>query len=162
MARKPTGGRDEAAVRQRVEELARTFSDWGFPPMAARVLMTVMMAEEDSLTAAELAERLAVSPAAVSGAVRYLDQLGMLDRVPVPGSRRDRYRLPEDSWYHSTMIKGTIYRTLARQAADTLPAVGGADTAAGTRMAEMRDFMEFVDAEVGQLVDRWRSRRPKS
>ena len=74
----------------------------GWPPGS---LFTLMAADERALTAAELAERLGVSPAAISGAVRYLTQIGMLHREPSPGSRRDRYRLPDDPWYEVTLAK---------------------------------------------------------
>jgi DNA-binding transcriptional regulator GbsR (MarR family) len=84
--------RDDEAVAQFVEHAARVFADWGFPRMAARVLFVMMTANEPGLTAADLAERLGVSPAAISGAVTYLIQLGLLERVPVPGSRRDLHR----------------------------------------------------------------------
>jgi DNA-binding transcriptional regulator GbsR (MarR family) len=97
-------GRDEERVRAFVEQLALTFTDWGFPRMPSRVLVTLMSADEDALTAAELAERLDVSPAAISGAVRYLIHVGLLQRVPTPGSRRDRYRLPLDPWYESASL----------------------------------------------------------
>jgi len=43
--------------------------------MAARVLFAIMCAEADALTAAQIGERLGISPAAVSGAVRYLIQI---------------------------------------------------------------------------------------
>ncbi|TDD15507.1 MarR family transcriptional regulator [Nonomuraea diastatica] len=59
-------------------------ADWGFPRISARVLLTMMSADEDSLTAGELGDRLGVSPSAISGAVRYLMQVGLLERRPVP------------------------------------------------------------------------------
>ena len=37
---------------------------------------------------------LRISPAAVSGAVRYLIRLGLVHKERVPGSRRDCYRCP--------------------------------------------------------------------
>ena len=43
------GRRNEEALRQFVERMAMTFAHWGFPRMAARVLITLMAAEEDSL-----------------------------------------------------------------------------------------------------------------
>ena len=67
--------RDEEQVRSFVEQMAMFLTDWGFPRMPARVLMGLMAADEERLTAGELAKRLAVSPAAISGAVRYLQQL---------------------------------------------------------------------------------------
>jgi hypothetical protein len=155
MADRARGRRDEAAVRRFVEHLAMTLADWGFPRMPARVLVTLMSADEDGLTAAELAERLGASPAAISGAVRYLLHIGILAREPVPGSRRDRYRLPDDPWYEASTAKGPLFRTVADLADDGVAALGGPATPSGARVAEMRDFFLFVQAELGGLLQKW-------
>src|SRR6266511_435432 len=80
MADRTAGQRDEEGVRRFVERLAMMLTEWGFPRMPARVLGSMMTADEDSLTAADLAERLGVSAAAISGAVRYLTHIGMISR----------------------------------------------------------------------------------
>jgi DNA-binding Lrp family transcriptional regulator len=147
--------RDDAAVRQFIEHIAMTFADLGFPRMAGRVLFAILCAEEDALTAPEIAERLGISPAAVSGAVRYLIQLQMLHREPVPGSRRDRYRLPSDTWYEVSALKGTAYKVFAEITADGVVALGGPGTRAGARVDQMREFYEFLHNEIPGLLDRW-------
>lgn len=149
------GNRDEAAVRRFVDHIAATFADLGFPRMAARVLFIIMCSEEGALTAAELADRLAISPAAVSGAVRYLMQIQMLRREPTPGSRRDRYRLPSDAWYEVSALKGTIFKIFAELASEGVDALGGKQTEAGARVAQMRDYFQFVHQEMPSLLDRW-------
>src|SRR5262245_56511672 len=108
--------RDEAGVRRFVEHMAMVLNDMGFPRMPARVLLTLMAADERHLSATDLAERLEVSAAAISGAVRYLIQLSMIVREPSPGSRRDLYRLPDNAWYEATMGKGKLLSTLAELA----------------------------------------------
>ena len=148
-------GRDEAAVRQFIEHIAMTFADLGFPRMPARVLFVIMCADEDALTAAQIAERLGISPAAVSGAVRYLIQIQMLHRVPVPGSRRDRYRLPDDAWYEVSALKGTFFKIFSEIASEGVDALGGPSTGPGARVAQMRDYFEFVHDEMPSLLDRW-------
>jgi hypothetical protein len=152
--------RDEQAVREIVEQLGRILADWGLPRMAARVLFVLMIADESSLTAGELAERLSVSPAAISGAVRYLTQIRMVARDPVPGSRRDRYRLVDDSWYEVTLEKMTLLTTLADIARQGVVAAGGERTPAGARLAGMRDFYDFVQKEMPALLDKWAERKP--
>ncbi|MEU8084653.1 helix-turn-helix domain-containing protein [Micromonospora sp. NPDC049101] len=141
-----------------VERMALTFAEVGFPRMAARVLFTVMSAD-DPLTAAEIGDRLGVSAAAVSGAVRYLTQFGMLIREPVPRSRRDRYRMPDNPWYEGTITKTGIYKTFIDVAEGGLLALNGPETPAGERVAEMRDFFIFVQEEIESLGERWRARR---
>ena len=56
--------------------------------------------------AAELAAQLNVSPAAISGAVRYLIQVGLTSREREPGSRRDVFRVHEDAWYDAAIRRG--------------------------------------------------------
>ncbi|WP_238006261.1 MarR family transcriptional regulator [Dactylosporangium sp. AC04546] len=149
------GRRDEAALRSFVEDMARLLADWGFPRMAGRVVFALMAAEERALTAGELAERLTASPAAISGAVRYLAHIGMLAREHVPGSRRDRYRLVDDSWYEVTVAKMTLLKTLADAAGQGAAAAGGDGTVAGARLAGMRDFYTWVQDNMPALLDQW-------
>src|SRR5260370_14964181 len=81
-----------------VERFAAVLVAAGFPAMPARVFVALLVAEDGRLSAADLAERLRVSPAAVSGAVRYLIQVGLAHKERVPGSRRDYYRMPGNMW----------------------------------------------------------------
>ncbi|MEO3862742.1 helix-turn-helix domain-containing protein [Acrocarpospora sp. B8E8] len=150
--------RDEDAARQSAERMAMMLTDWGFPRMPARVLMVAMTADEELLTAADIGERLGVSPAAVSGAVRYLIQLRMLDREPLPGSRRDVYRLPQEAWYEVSALKGALYKILAGMADDTVQSLGE-ETAGGRRMANMRDYFLFIEGEMPKLLERWRKHK---
>ncbi len=151
----PGGGRDEQALRDVIEQFGRILADWGLPRMSARVIFVLLAADEPSLTAGELADRLQVSPAAISGAVRYLTHIRIVARDPVAGSRRDRYRLVDDSWYEVTLEKMTLLTTMADLAREGVAAAGGPGTPAGARLANMRDFYDFVQQELPALLDKW-------
>ena len=86
------------AVSRFVERFAMTLEESGVPRMPARVFVTLLATDSGALTAAELAERLQVSPAAILGAVRYLIQVDLITRERDPGSRRDRYQVFDDAW----------------------------------------------------------------
>jgi predicted transcriptional regulator len=159
MVDRTRGQRDEEGVRRFVEHLAMMLTEWGFPRMPARVLGSMMTADEGSLTAADLAERLDVSAAAISGAVRYLTRIGLINRVPVRGSRRDAYSLPENPWYQTSVLEGELLKALAALSDEGVAAVGGADTPAGAKIAEMRDFYLFLEGELPLLLDKWRQQR---
>ncbi|GAB2829715.1 MarR family transcriptional regulator [Actinocorallia aurea] len=149
--------RDDAAVRDFVERMALVWADWGFPKMAARVLMTFMASNEEVLTAARLREILDASAGAISGAVRYLIQIQMLRRHPLPGSREHAYSLYEDTWYQVT-AKGGFYAVLATLTQDGVKAAGP-DTPGGRRLADMQDFFLFLDSELSTIVARWHAQR---
>jgi predicted transcriptional regulator len=130
----------------------------GFPPMPARVFVALLITDSGRLSAAELAGTLRISPAAVSGAVRYLIQLGMVHKERVPGSRRDYYRLPGTMWDDLLRMQDQVisrWGTLAREGIGLV----GPDTAAGARLAEQAAFLEFVSKELSDILDRWQRYR---
>lgn len=140
------------------ETSAAVMAAAGFPKMPARALMALVVSEDGSLTAAELSEVLAASPAAVSGAVRYLQTVGFVHRVSQPGSRRDRYSLPDHAWYVASLRQNPVYERLADLAAataDGLP-VG---SAARERIDEMGRFYRFLMARLPELLNEWEHAR---
>ncbi|MFF8394592.1 GbsR/MarR family transcriptional regulator [Streptomyces sp. NPDC016172] len=50
------------------------------------------------MTAADLCEELSISSGTVSTAIKQLIPVGLAERVPAPGSRRDHYRFREGAW----------------------------------------------------------------
>ena len=157
--RDPNGAGDKAVSRF-IEDFALVLSGAGMPRMPARVFAALLVTQEDSLTAGELAETLQVSPAAISGAVRYLDQVNMVQRGREPGSRRDHYYLGDDFWYEAFGRNDTIYRQLADTLDTGVDAVGG-DTRAGKRVADTRDFFNFLAKQLPVLIEQWREQRER-
>jgi predicted transcriptional regulator len=141
-----------------IERFSAVLITAGFPPMPARVFVTLLVEDSGRLSAAELAQRLQVSPAAVSGAVRYLAQLGMVLRVRVPGTRRDYYQMPDDVWHE--LLRGRMsvmerWGSLLREGIGLLPP----GSAGRARLTEHADFIEFVTKEFPDVVTRWEQHR---
>ena len=153
-------GTDEALLRDYVERFALVLADMGMQRMSARVLALFVCTDSATLTGTDIAEQLGVSAAAVSGAVRTLQQAGLLQRSPAPGSRREHYRLSGNAWADAGVIKHERLDTLARLADDGLTLVGS-DGAAAARLSQMRDFYAFLAAEIPALMERWRTHHPR-
>jgi DNA-binding transcriptional regulator GbsR (MarR family) len=148
------------AERQFVEQFALDLTDSGMPRMPARVFACVLAEDSGRLTAGEIAERLQVSPAAVSGAVRYLVQARMLQRRREPGSRSDHYGLSEnDPWYTAIADRTELLARWERTAGEGADLLGDGRPA-GRRLRETAEFFAFMQEEVPALLDRWRARRP--
>ena len=97
---------------------------------------------------------LQVSPAAVSGAVRYLIQVGLVHKERVPGSRRDYYRMPDDVWNDMFKLRDQVmqrWAALVREGIELL----GPDTPAGARLTGHATFFEFVSRELPEVLKRW-------
>ncbi|WP_084521269.1 GbsR/MarR family transcriptional regulator [Nocardia uniformis] len=148
----------EVAKARFVEKLAIGLADMGWPRMPARVFATLMVSEDGRMSARGLADALSISPAAVSGAVRYLDQVGLVAKERMPGQRRDSYRLYDDLWYASFLKRDRMMKMWSETASEGVELMGS-DTPVGRRLAEMGDFFDFFAAELPVLFDRWHERR---
>ncbi len=154
----PAARRDEAAVSRFTEDFASALVEMGVPRMPARVFSALLTSDPGRLTAAELAARLQASPAAVSGGVRYLIQVGLVRREGEPGSRRHYYRVPDNCWDELIRIRD---RLMSRWTGVLRDGVGvlGADTPAGARIAESARYFEFVSSELPLVIARWQEYR---
>jgi DNA-binding transcriptional regulator GbsR (MarR family) len=145
-------------VRRFIERYASALADAGMPRMPARVFVALLATDSGRLTAAELAELLQVSPAAISGAVRYLAQVNLVSREGEPGSRRDHWRVHDDAWYEALVRRDQLLARWGENVREGIEAVGP-QTPAGRRLAETLAFFEFVHGEMPPLLARWRERR---
>lgn len=151
-------GRDDAAVARFIERFALDLAASGMPRMPARVFAGLLATDSGSLTAGEIADLLRVSPASVSGAVRYLEQLALIVREREPGSRRDHYRVDQDVWHELYARRDQLLLQWTDTVREGREAVGP-DTPAGMRLAETLAFFEFVHDELVAMNKRWEVRR---
>ena len=140
------------------EALALVLSSHGLQRMTSRVLAALLFTEQPTMTAGELADRLSASAGAISGAVKMLISVGLVERVPAPGSRRDHYRLRDDAWAVLYTTQNDILAAIQQAAADGI-AKTRPDSAAHHRLTEMQDFYTFLLAELPAVIDRWRQSR---
>lgn len=142
----------EALARGIATELANE----GFPRVPARILLRLMVEPSGSMTAGQLADSLRLSPAAVSGGIRYLGVLGFVRTEVASGTRRHVYSLPVVPWYASTLTQDRYSPLVA------LIDAGLDDVDPGPardRLAEMADFFRFLRAEMPTLWERWQRSR---
>jgi DNA-binding transcriptional regulator GbsR (MarR family) len=146
--------RDPQAVLRFVERFASGLVEAGVARMPSRVFSALLATDSGRLTAAELAELLQASPAAISGAVRYLIPLDLVSREREPGSRR----LHDDVWYDSIGRRDQLLVRWERSVREGLDALG-ADTPAGMRLIETLEFIQFVQREMPDMLARWQKHR---
>ncbi|MFJ8040106.1 helix-turn-helix domain-containing protein [Kitasatospora sp. NPDC096147] len=147
-------GRDPEAVRAYEEVLTTVLMASGTPKMMARVLACLYITDSGSLTAAELAQRLQVSPASISKAIAFLDQQGLVRRER-DDRRRERYVVDDDVWYQSMVASARGTAQLATTARDGV-AVLGTGTPAGTRLENIARFVDFVSESIVRAAEQAR------
>jgi DNA-binding transcriptional regulator GbsR (MarR family) len=150
-------GRDPVAVRAFIERFTAQLTQAGFPRTPARIFVALLTSDSSRLTAAELAELLQASPASISGGVRYLIQVGLVAAEGEPGSRRQHYWMSEDVWQDIVRLRDRQFTRWAAELQDGVRILG-ADSPAGTRMANTVRYFEFISSEMAGLLARWDSR----
>jgi DNA-binding transcriptional regulator GbsR (MarR family) len=139
-----------------VERLGETMESMGIPRMPARVFAFVLADDQSAYTAAELARGLDVSPAAISGAVRYLTDTHLVVRERNPAGRGDLFRVRDgDIW-------GTIQAARLPMLDRIIETVGEAvellppGSAGRARVEETRQYFTFIREDARGLDQRWR------
>ncbi|MDF2561037.1 MAG: hypothetical protein K0R99_2483 [Microbacterium sp.] len=140
------------------EQAAAMMTAAGMPRMPARVMMALVAAPDGGYTAAQLGERLGVSAAAVSGAVRYLQQLHFIQRRSRPGDRRDRYEFVHDTFARSIVGNMPVYARLSEYI-DDIAAEHDEDQGAHDRAVELAEFFRFLSVRMLQIVEDWHAQR---
>jgi DNA-binding transcriptional regulator GbsR (MarR family) len=140
------------------ERAAAIMTAAGMPRMPARVMMALVAAPEQGYTAADLGDRLGVSAAAISGAVRYLAQLHFINRRTLPGERRERFFLVTQGLYRSVTQNRPVYERSADEMLN-IAAELDEDGPARARAEEMASFFRFMAARMPQLIQEWQTER---
>ncbi|GAA0238532.1 GbsR/MarR family transcriptional regulator [Cryptosporangium japonicum] len=135
-------GRDADAVRDYAEMWTAVLVQQGLPKMMSRVLACLYTTDSGSLTAAELVQRLGVSPASISKAITFLESQQLVRRER-DDRRRERYVVDPELWHQSTIASARANDQLievARQGA----AVLGPGTPAAVRLENTARYLRFV------------------
>lgn len=78
-----------------IEAVALHLQGQGVPRTTGRVFGLLLL-RPDAASLDEITEELGISKASASTGARYLERLGLVERVPRPGARKDFYRLVDD------------------------------------------------------------------
>jgi len=143
------------------EELALTLTRNGLQRMAARVLAVLLFTDQESITAGEIGEQLGAGAGSVSTAIKSLGGVGLIERVPAPGSRREHYRCPDDAWARLMSTQNTTVQAMLHAAERGITAAGE-NSPAGRRLAVMHDFYTHLMRELPAVIDRWRQNSQQS
>jgi DNA-binding transcriptional regulator GbsR (MarR family) len=146
-------------LEQAVERLGSVLEDSGVPRMPARVFAYILAEDRDRYSAADLAEGLQVSPAAISGAVRYLTSTRLVVKERRPSGRGDLYRVVDGDVWGTIMsarlpLMDHFVASLEKAAAVLEPGSAGR-----TRVEETRDYFAFARDGMADLAERWTARR---
>jgi DNA-binding transcriptional regulator GbsR (MarR family) len=144
-----------------VEDVGLFFEQTGLPRMAGRILGWLMISDPPHQTTDQLVEALIASKGSISTMTRLLIRLGLIDRVSLPGQRRDYFHIKADAWHQmlkESMVQITTFRRLAEHGLELLKDKAHFNR---QRLEEMRDMYAFFEREFPALLERWERQHQK-
>ncbi len=142
-------------IRQFIEDLGLQYEAEGIPRMAGRLLGWLLICEPPLQTAAELAEVLGASAGSISPATKTLLQLGMVERVGIPGQRSDAFRLVACAGaehLRRLLVRAGNRRRLIEHGVELVEEQG---SEAAPRLRTHLAFLQFIERELPPLINRW-------
>jgi DNA-binding transcriptional regulator GbsR (MarR family) len=138
-----------------VEEVGLLFETTGFPRMAGRVFGWLLISNPPHQSPGELAAVLQASKGSISTMTRLLEQIGLIERVSLPGQRRDYFRIKLNAWSELSkrrMEQVMAFRKLAERG---LSLMSQEPAELAQRLQEMHDIHAFFESEFPLMLDRW-------
>ncbi len=150
------------AEKSFVEQFGISFEQTGLPRMAGRILGWLLLSDPPHQSADELAEGLAASRGSISSTTRLLIQIGLIERLSLPGVRHDYFRLRPDAWQniirHGLEDEIKMFRQLAEHGlllfSDKTPLTIN-------WLEDMRGIYAFLEREFPDLMERWEQQQRK-
>lgn len=140
---------------QFVEEFGLIFESVGFPRMSGRIFGWLLISQPPQQSTGELAEVLQASKGSISTMTRLLIQIGLIERVSLPGARRDYFQVKPHAWSQMTKQRISQIATFRKLAEKGLGILEGTPAHHQERLQEMRDIHAFWERELPLLDQRW-------
>jgi DNA-binding transcriptional regulator GbsR (MarR family) len=144
-----------------IEEVGLMFELVGLPRMAGRIFGRLLISDPPWQSSAELVDVLQASKGSISTMTRLLIQISLIERISLPGDRRDYFQIKPNAWMQMTeqrLAQVAAFRQLAERGLtlmeNTAPHLRG-------RLQEMHDVHVFWERELPLLSQRWQDERER-
>jgi DNA-binding transcriptional regulator GbsR (MarR family) len=135
--------------------LGALFEHDGQPPIAGRIFGLLLLSEE-ALSLDQLAAALEVSKASASTNARLLAQLGVIEQVHRPGSRRDYYRMVPDLFERSVAQRLARWRRFTEVIGEGRRTLPLTSPEVRERLEEYETGFSYIADVIGRAMLQWR------
>jgi DNA-binding transcriptional regulator GbsR (MarR family) len=150
-------------IRRYIEKMTLILELDGMPRTAGRVLSYLLICKPVEQSMHDLIDALGMSKSSISTSTQTLIQFGMIERVSLPGQRRDHYRITPNVWNTIMHKRVMMTKRLKGIAEEGLELVGNVSCSGNCKnLEEMYEFFEFWEQEMPLLLDRWNEKKQES
>jgi len=142
-----------------IEEVGLFFEVRGVPRMTGRMLGWLLICDPPYQSADEIAEALMASKGSISTTTRLLMRLGMIEKISLPGQRRDYFVISPKCWdaiIQEAKNKISEFRALAERGLDV---VKDKEPHIRERLETMQSVYSFFEREFESIAERWQQEK---
>lgn len=149
------------AQEEFLQGIALALEYHGLPRIAGRMFGAFLVSPKAHLSADDLVKELHASRASVSTMTRLLVQQGVIERVSVPGERKDYFRFRPQVHSGTSFVNDKVARVRAvREVLERgRPIVEQSGPGAAARLEEMLDLYRSFESELPAIFERWKRKR---
>lgn len=143
-------------MKQTVEEMGVFFEKTGSTPIHGRVLAFLLIAEPPHKDFYEIQEFLQASKSAISNALKFLSNEGIVDYITFSGDRRRYFRINMEGWFKSykkAILKVTEVNNIMQMA--LAERTGSKHLDFNEKLEEMIAFQTYLAKELQVLIQKW-------
>lgn len=151
------------AIRTYVEKMTLVLELNGMPRTAGRVLSYLLICSPQEQSMHDLIDALGMSKSSISTSTQTLIQLNLIERISLPGERRDYFRIITDIWNMMMVRHLMIAKNLKDIAAEGIQLIDETSFHGHcNHLEEMFKFFDFWQQEMPLLLERWKRNKDES
>jgi DNA-binding transcriptional regulator GbsR (MarR family) len=142
-----------------IADFAEAYSSFGLNPLMGRIVALLIISKEPQ-SLDDIAESLEMSKGPISQICRRLKDRNLIEKVWVPGDRKDYYKATTDIFgkaYENQMEKMRKNIEIAQRYSEETQLIESKEAEhAHARMEEMRRFYEMMDKHNQAFLEAWK------
>jgi DNA-binding transcriptional regulator GbsR (MarR family) len=142
-------------IQHYIEDFGLYFENFGLPRTAGRILGWLLVCDPPQQTMPDLVQALQVSKSSVSTASRLLIQAKLVERVSLPGERKDYYRVKKGAWVTAMQLKMAQIPEMQKFAEQGLALLDNHPAERRERLQEMHSLYTFFEQRFPELIAEW-------
>ena len=148
-------------MQQIVADFAEGYSNFGLNPLMGRIV-GLLIISEDPQSLDDFVDKLEMSKGPISQICRRLKERGLIEKVWIPGDRKDYYKAADDIFgkaYANQIAKMQKNIEIAEKYLTLAESMESSDAEFIKRqMKVMKSFYELMDEYNEKFMDAWKSK----
>lgn len=145
--------------KELVEKIGIVTEREGMQPAAARIVALLYVADNPELTFEEILSALRISKSAASNALNLLLQTGRIEYTTFSGDRKRYFRLKIANWREGFSKKMEEMTSFSQLLVEVLKERNSETKEFNKNLAELADFMTYVNNQLPGLLANWEKSR---